>query len=102
MEIYLLLFGAQCVLLLCDTSTILGPIQYSRKTVDNYGLQIVNILDIPCRQSPKPNKLTESKTEQCRREVEAHKAKRSLLARIFSPDSIDWLDEQMNRYVYLP
>eukprot|EP00751_Fragilariopsis_kerguelensis_P005652 CAMPEP_0170793606 /NCGR_PEP_ID=MMETSP0733-20121128/22796_1 /TAXON_ID=186038 /ORGANISM="Fragilariopsis kerguelensis, Strain L26-C5" /LENGTH=965 /DNA_ID=CAMNT_0011142671 /DNA_START=114 /DNA_END=3008 /DNA_ORIENTATION=- len=73
-------------------------VQYSRKTVDNYGLKIVNVMDIPCRQSPKPTvKLTESKTEQWKREEEAHKAKRSLLARIFSPDSIDWLDEQLNR-----
>lgn len=62
--------------------------QHSRKTVDNYGLKIVNVMDIPCRQSPKKK---EGEPEQ------ELAPKKSLLARIFSPDSIDWLDEQLNR-----
>ena len=63
-------------------------VQHSRTTVENYGLKIVNVMDIPCRQSPKKK---EGEPEQ------ELAPKKSLLARIFSPDSIDWLDEQLNR-----
>jgi len=65
-------------------------VQYSRKTVDNYGLKIVNVMDIPCRQSPKPKPGEEQPKQE-------EAPQRSLVARIFSPEAIDWLDEQLNR-----
>lgn len=63
--------------------------QHSRHSVDNYGLKIVNVMDVPCRQSPKAKKGEQPLQEE--------QKQRSLLARIISPDSIDWLDEQLNR-----
>lgn len=61
-------------------------VQYSRKTVDNYGLKVTSVMDIPTRQSPKGAKAAAPEEPQ-----------RSLISRIFSPDSMDWLDEQLNR-----
>jgi len=29
-------------------------LQHSRKTINNYGLKITGVMDIPCRQTPKP------------------------------------------------
>merc|ERR1712183_519325 len=63
-------------------------LQHSRKTINNYGLRITGVMDIPCRQSPKK--------KEGEREPEPP-TQRSLFSRIFSPDSIDWLDEQVNR-----
>jgi NAD(P)H-flavin reductase len=48
-------------------------------------------MDIPCRQSPKPKEGAP---------VEAHSVpvdQRNIIRRIFSPSSIDWLDEKVNR-----
>lgn len=63
-------------------------LQHSRKTINNFGLKITDVMDIPCRQSPK-----QKQGEQ----EPAPAPQRSLLARIFRPESIDWLDEQINR-----
>jgi len=65
-------------------------LQHSRKTINNYGLKVTGVMDIPCRQTPK-NK--EGEPEEKGPEPE----QQSMLARIFSPAPMDWLDEQVNR-----
>jgi len=63
-------------------------LQHSRKTINNYGLKITGVMDIPCRQTPK-KKAGEPEPPP--------PPKRSWLARIFSPEPMDWLDEKVNR-----
>lgn len=64
--------------------------QHNRKTINNYGLRITGVMDIPCRQSPKPKEGAEGANQP---PVDD----RNILAKIFSPAPLDWLDEQVNR-----
>jgi hypothetical protein len=73
-------------------------LQHSRKIINNYGLRITGVLDIPipCRQSPE-NKEVEEETNEDDEAEESKPQQRSILARIFSPEPMDWLDEKVNR-----
>jgi NAD(P)H-flavin reductase len=64
-----------------------GPfiVQHSRKTINNYGLKVRGVMDIPTRQTPKGQKEPPPPPQ------------RSIWARIFYPQAIDWLDEQLNK-----
>jgi len=64
-------------------------LQHNRNTIRNYGMKITGVMDIPCRQSPKKKEADDDKEEE--------EPQRSLVSRIFSPDAMDWLDEQINR-----
>jgi len=65
-------------------------LQHSRSTINNYGLKITGVMDIPCRQTPKPKPGDEEK-------VAPPPVEQSLISKIFSPAPMDWLDEQVNR-----
>jgi hypothetical protein len=65
--------------------------QHNRKTINNYGLRITGVMDIPCRQSPKNKDGDDGKPE------EQPVDNRNIFLKIFDPAQMDWLDEQVNR-----
>merc|ERR1719145_97601 len=60
-------------------------VQHWRHTINRYGLKITRVVDIPCREETKNMNTDDAVPEQ-----------RSLIRRIFSVSSADWLDEQIN------
>ena len=70
--------------------------QHWRYTVYNYGLKITDVMDIPCEKLETNDDEDDNEASTVSTEASTASTMTRIKA-IFSPKSIDWLDEKINR-----